>query len=72
MRANNPVVIPRNHKVEQALEAANSGDLQPFKDLIAALQEPYKNNPTLSPTNPHLSLTKKFVRHFVGHRYSLS
>ena len=27
MRANNPVVIPRNHKVEQALEAANSGDL---------------------------------------------
>ena len=32
MRANNPAVIPRNHKVEQALEAATKGDLQPLKD----------------------------------------
>ena len=44
MRANNPTVIPRNHKVEQALEAATKGDLQPLKDLLAALQDPYKNS----------------------------
>ena len=49
MRANNPVVIPRNHIVEQALDAATNGDLHPLKDLLAALQEPYKNGSDLTP-----------------------
>jgi len=43
MRKNNPVVIPRNHKVEQALEAANLGDLDLFKALLTVLKEPYRN-----------------------------
>ena len=43
MRSNNPVVIPRNHRVEQVLNAATNGDLQPLKDLLAILQEPYNN-----------------------------
>ena len=47
MRANNPVVIPRNHIVEQALDAATNGDLHPLKNLLAALQEPYKNSSDL-------------------------
>ncbi len=41
MRSNNPVVIPRNHRVEQVLDAATNGDLQPLEDLLAVLQEPY-------------------------------
>ena len=41
MRSNNPVVIPRNHRVEQVLYAATNGDLQPLEDLLAVLQEPY-------------------------------
>jgi uncharacterized protein YdiU (UPF0061 family) len=49
MRANNPVVIPRNHIVEQALDAATNGDLHPLKDLLATLQEPYKNSSDLKP-----------------------
>jgi len=49
MRANNPVVIPRNHIVEQALDAATNGDLHPLNDLLAALQEPYKNGSDLTP-----------------------
>ena len=49
MRANNPVVIPRNHIVEQALDAATNGDLHPLNDLLAALQEPYKNGSDLKP-----------------------
>ena len=49
MRANNPVVIPRNHIVEQALDAATNGDLHPLNDLLAALQEPYKNSSDLKP-----------------------
>ena len=43
MRSNNPVVIPRNHRVEQVLDAATKGDLQPLKNLLAVLQEPYNN-----------------------------
>ena len=66
MRANNPVVIPRNHKVEQALEAANSGDLQPFKDLIAALQEPYKSNPDLKPYQSPPKPNEKVCQTFCG------
>ena len=40
MENTNPTVIPRNHKIEQALDAANQGDFKPFQDLLAALQEP--------------------------------
>jgi uncharacterized protein YdiU (UPF0061 family) len=49
MRANNPAVIPRNHKVEQVLDAATNGDLKPLKNLLTALQEPYKNRSDLKP-----------------------
>jgi len=49
MRANNPALIPRNHKVEQALDGATNGDLQPMEDLLTALKEPYKNQPDLKP-----------------------
>lgn len=41
MRQNNPAIIPRNHNVENALEQANAGNMQPFNDLLAALKTPY-------------------------------
>ena len=41
MRRANPVVIPRNHRVEAALAAAEAGDLAPFTALVAALREPF-------------------------------
>ena len=44
MRSYNPLVIPRNHKVEEALESANSGDLNPAKNLLKILEKPYKEN----------------------------
>ena len=38
----NPVYIPRNHKVEEALEAAvQQGDLGPFQRLLDAVTAPY-------------------------------
>ena len=46
MRAVNPWVIPRNHRVEEALAAASdSGDLQPFERLLDALRRPYDDDP---------------------------
>ena len=42
MKKNNPIVIPRNHKVEEALEAANNNDLKPMNNLLSILKKPYE------------------------------
>ncbi len=42
----NPLIIPRNHRVEEALEAAaERQDLAPFERLLAALRHPYEVQP---------------------------
>ena len=46
MRRASPWVIPRNHRVEEALEAASDvGDLGPFERLLEALRHPYDEAP---------------------------
>jgi serine/tyrosine/threonine adenylyltransferase len=37
----NPVYIPRNHLVEEALEAATDGDFAPFHQLLEVVIDPY-------------------------------
>ena len=44
MNTANPLIIPRNHKVEEALTLANNGDLTLFNKLIKILKNPYKVN----------------------------
>ena len=41
----NPVYIPRNHLVEEALAAATAGDLGPLETLLAAVTSPYQERP---------------------------
>lgn len=42
IRAVNPIYIPRNHLVENALEAASDhGDLNPFLSLLEHVQQPF-------------------------------
>jgi uncharacterized protein YdiU (UPF0061 family) len=43
MRLASPSVIPRNHLVEEALDAATQGDLAPFEALMAALRDPWQD-----------------------------
>jgi uncharacterized protein YdiU (UPF0061 family) len=43
MKQNNPVIIPRNHLVEDVLEKANEGDLTPFNDFLSLLKKPYED-----------------------------
>ncbi len=66
MRANNPAVIPRNHKVEQVLDAATNGDLKPLKDLLTALQEPYKNRSDLKPYQSPPKQDERVYQTFCG------
>jgi uncharacterized protein YdiU (UPF0061 family) len=43
MRQANPAYIPRNHRVEAALNAASEhGDLAPFRRLLVILQNPFE------------------------------
>jgi serine/tyrosine/threonine adenylyltransferase len=44
----NPVYIPRNHHVEEALAAATAGDLEPFQRLLDVLAHPFEERPGLA------------------------
>lgn len=41
MRKANPIYIPRNHRIEEVIEAAYQGDYQPFHKLNDVLAKPF-------------------------------
>ncbi len=43
----NPIYIPRNHLVEEALIAATAGDVAPLEQLLRVLAAPYDERPGL-------------------------
>ena len=43
MKNINPIVIPRNHKVEEALSDANEGNLDNFNKLLSIISNPYSD-----------------------------
>lgn len=46
MRAVNPAFIPRNHRIEQAIDAAvRDDDFRPFERLVTVLARPYEDQP---------------------------
>ena len=45
MRAANPILIPRNHRVEQAIQSGYGGDFAPFHRLVDALAKPFAEQP---------------------------
>jgi uncharacterized protein YdiU (UPF0061 family) len=60
MRSVNPWIIPRNHRVEEALAAASDADdLGPFERLLDALRSPYEdtaeNVPYAEPATPDVT-----------------
>jgi uncharacterized protein YdiU (UPF0061 family) len=42
MKMHNPVYIPRNHMIEQALEEAVNGNMSLFKKLLGIVSNPYQ------------------------------
>jgi serine/tyrosine/threonine adenylyltransferase len=59
MDAVNPAVIPRNHLVEEALDAGTAGDLAPFAALLAEVTDPFgtERPPIATPCRPHRGST---------------
>lgn len=60
----NPVYIPRNHLVEQALTAAMRGDLTPVEKLLTVLAAPYDERDGLAdyaaPSPPEFGAYRTF------------
>jgi len=42
MQHSNPIYIPRNHRVEQAIRVAQQGDFAPFHALVELLEHPFE------------------------------
>ncbi len=67
MKAANPVILPRNHKVEEALQAATEhGDLEPFLALHRALARPYQDLPEMAPFQVPPRPEERVQRTFCG------
>lgn len=66
MRNNNPVVIPRNHKVEESLKEAHKGNLVSFNNLLNALKDPYTERSDLTLYQQPAPETDKKYKTFCG------
>jgi len=66
MHSVNPIVIPRNHKVEEALSAANSNNFTLLKKLISVLKKPYQNQEVIVDYQSLGSLSDKKYQTFCG------
>jgi serine/tyrosine/threonine adenylyltransferase len=65
MRRSNPAFIPRNHMVEEALDAAvGRQDFQPFEQLLDVVTRPYEDRPELeryaTPARPEQCVSQTF------------
>lgn len=48
MRSVNPAYIPRNHRIQQVIDAAEAGDWQPLDELLAVVATPFEDHPELA------------------------
>ena len=66
MKKNNPIVIPRNHKVEEALADADKGNLEKFKKFLKVLNDPYSHNQNIGEFQKPGPITNKKYKTFCG------
>ena len=65
MRRVNPLVIPRNHKIEEALNEANQGNLKPTIQFLEILKNPYNEKKNIDEYQMP-SLSNKNYKTFCG------
>ena len=60
----NPAVIPRNHRIQEAITACDAGDDAPFHALWDVLRDPFSeteaNAPSRQPATPEEAVTRTF------------
>ena len=62
----NPAVIPRNHRVEEAIAAAYRGDHAPFHALNAVLADPWSETEANAPYRRPATDAERVTRTFCG------
>lgn len=64
LKAANPAFIPRNHLVEQAIQAAVAGDYAPFERLVSVTARPFDDQPDaadlMAPATPDQAVRQTF------------
>ena len=64
MRSTNPLVIPRNHKVDEVLDSVSKNNLSVLHDFLRILEKPYENqtkiNEYQSPAAPNKNRYQTF------------
>jgi uncharacterized protein YdiU (UPF0061 family) len=65
MQRTNPAYVPRNHRIEESIEAAvQDGDFGPFHTLHGVLGRPFQSQPDLdhyrTPPQPHERVQNTF------------
>ena len=66
MKKNNPIVIPRNHKVEEALSEAYNGNLEKMNKLNNVLKNPYSNQEDIAEYQVPAPMTDEKYQTFCG------
>lgn len=66
MKKNNPIIIPRNHKVEEALSEAYNGNLEKMNKLNNVLKNPYSNQEDIAEYQVPAPMTDEKYQTFCG------
>ena len=66
MKSVNPIIIPRNHKVEESLKIASEGDMENFNKFLKILQSPYENKNDISEYQTPAPITEEKYQTFCG------
>jgi len=67
MRAVNPAIIPRNHRIQRVIDAAiDEGDFAPFAELSAVLARPYQPRAGFEPYAAAPQPAERVLQTFCG------
>ena len=66
MNSVNPLFIPRNHRVEQAIQKAVQGDLSVFEDLNTVLAKPFDEQPEFAHYAEAPAMDERVTQTFCG------
>ena len=66
MQRNNPRIIPRNHRIAAALNAAYENDLRPFTELHHAMKTPYSYYDGIDPFSIPPTPSERIYQTFCG------
>ncbi len=66
MKKNNPIVIARNHKVEEALADADKGNLETMNQLLEVLRNPYSDQKNINEFQKPSAINNKKYQTFCG------